>query len=285
MIKCHCLTALALALAASALVACDTRYSEVMGPDAVPGAAGGGDSVFADDFESGTLAGWSDGVDPTRHRVVTDPALAQSGQRYLAVTYPSGRDGGWLTRFFMPGYDALHVSYYVRFPSDWRGGTKLVALYGSRTDNQWSAIGKAGLCPNGSDFFAAMLVAEPMGDPGAVRFYTYYPGMAREPDGRTCWGRFGNGSETYSPPLTLTPGAWHHVEFRVHLNTPGRMDGRQTFSLDGAQRGQWTDIGFRDGNILRLNAVQLTFSVSDGVGRTQELYVDNLVVRAMRAMS
>src|SRR3989449_8399692 len=37
--------------------------------------------------ESGTLAAWPDGVDPRRQRVVTDPGFAQSGSRYLEVTY------------------------------------------------------------------------------------------------------------------------------------------------------------------------------------------------------
>src|SRR6266852_3624891 len=79
------------------------------------------DTVFAEDFESGTLAAWQDGVDPARQRVMTDPGMAESGSHYLAVTYPARGDGGWLTRFFMPGFDSLYVSYYVRFPPSWQG--------------------------------------------------------------------------------------------------------------------------------------------------------------------
>jgi len=238
----------------------------------------GGETLFAEDFESGTLSAWQDGMDPARHRVVTDSASAQSGSRYLAVTYPAGRDGGWLTRFLMPGHESLYVSYYVRFAPDWRGGTKLIAFYGSRTDNQWSAFGKAGLCPNGGDFFASMVVAEAGGDPGPARFYTYYPAMRREPDGITCWGRFGDGSEAYVMPLTLSRGVWHRVEFSVTLNTPGRADARQLFWLDGMQRGSWSGFSFRDSEILRLNAVQLTFS-TDVASQPRELHVDNLIVR------
>jgi hypothetical protein len=99
-----------------------------------------GEAVFADDFESGTLDAWQDGMDATRHRVVVDPASARSGRHYLVVTYPAGRDGGWLTRFLAPGYESLYASYYARFPSGWKGGTKLIALYGSRTDDPWSAL-------------------------------------------------------------------------------------------------------------------------------------------------
>src|SRR5262245_4172243 len=220
----------------------------------------GSGAVFAEDFESGALSAWPDGVDPNRQRVVTGPDFAQAGSRYLEVTYPAGGDGGWLTRFFMPGYDSLYVSYYVRLPADWRGGTKLIGLFGSRTDDQWSASGKAGKCPDGSDFFIAMIVTEPTGDPGPTRFFTYYPGMAPEPDGVTCWGRIGDGTETYVPPLTLSPGAWHHVAFMVSLNTPGESNGRQQLWIDDTLRGTWSAMRFRTSDVLRLNAVQLTFN-------------------------
>ncbi len=250
------------------------------------GSAGGarGDTVVVEDFESNGLGAWVDGVDTTRHRIVTDAVGAQSGQRYLEVTYVAGGDGGWLTRFFMPGYDSLYVSYYVRFPSDWRGDTKLIGLYGSRTDNQWSALGKAGTCPTGSDFFATMLVAEPTGDPGPTRFYTYYPGMAREPDGVTCWGRFGDGTETYVPPLGLSVGVWHRVEFWVKLNAPGQANAVQTFWLDGVQRGTWSGISLRNTKDLRLNGLQLSFSRAVlSTSLLQRLHVDHVVVRTTRS--
>jgi hypothetical protein len=182
----------------------------------------------------------------------------------------------------MPGDDTLYASYYVRFPQGWRGGTKLIAFYGSRSDDQWSGFGKAGLCPSGNDFFAAMLLAEATGDPGPTRFYTYYPAMRREPDGVTCWGRYGDGSETYMEPLTLGTNAWHRIELSVQLNTPGQANGRQAFWIDGIQRGSWSGLRFRQTTALRLNAVQLTFSVTGGVPQPQEMHIDNLVVSSAR---
>jgi hypothetical protein len=241
------------------------------------------DTLFAEDFESGGLAAWQDGFDPKRQRVVQDSAFAQSGRHYLEVTYRAGGDGGWLTHFLTRAEDSVYVSYYVRFPATWQGGTKLVALYGSRTDDRWSALGKAGTCPSGRDFFAAMLVTEPTGNPGPTRFYTYYPAMVREPDGVTCWGRYGDGTDVYLPPLTLTRGVWHRVEFWVKLNTPGRDDGSQAFWLDGVERGSWSGFGFRSSNSLRLNAVQLTFNRGiSGGPTTQQFYVDNVVVTTGR---
>jgi hypothetical protein len=241
------------------------------------------DTVFADDFETGSLGVWQDGVDTSRQHIVTDSAFAESGRRYLAVTYVAGGDGGWLTRFFMPGYDSLYVSYYVRFPATWQGGTKLVALYGSRTNDQWSGLGKAGKCPNGSDFFASMLITEAGGNPGPTRFYTYYPAMAREPDGVTCWGRYGDGTETYTAPLTLTPDVWHHLEFWVRLNTPGQDNAGERFWIDGVERGRWAGFRIRESAILRLNAIQLTFNRGISGGPiAQQMYVDDLIVMTAR---
>lgn len=252
----------------------------VLACDAPPPSSG---TVFTEDFEAGTLAAWSDGVDTSRQRVVTDSGFAQSGRRYLEVRYPAGGDGGWLTRFLEPGYDSLHVSYWVRFPDDWQGGTKLIALYGSRSDDRWSAFGKAGICPTGTDFFMAMVIAEVSGNPGPARFYTYYPAMAREPDGVTCWGRYGDGTETYELPLTLSLGVWHHIEFSLKLNGPGRSDATQTFWIDGVRRGTWSGLSLRNSDALRLNAVQLTFNRGVSGGPTaQRLFVDNLVVTAAR---
>jgi hypothetical protein len=249
-------------------------------PTVGPTPLGTTNRLFGDDFESGTLDAWQDGVNSALHRIVSDPRAAQSGSRYLAVTFPPGRDGGWLTRFLMPGDDTLYASYYVRLAQGWRGGTKLIAFYGSRTDDQWSGFGKAGLCPSGNDFFAAMLLAESNADPGPMRFYTYYPAMRREPDGATCWGRYGDGSETYIEPLTLGTNVWHRIELSVQLNTPGQANGRQAFWIDGVQRGSWSGLSFRQTPALRLNAVQLTFSVTGGVPQPQEMHIDNVVVRS-----
>jgi len=247
-------------------------------------AGSGADTLFAEDFESGTLAAWTDGVDPARHHIVTDSSQAQSGSRYLQVTYRAGGDGGWLTHFLPRGYDSLYVSYYVRLPASWQGGTKLVALYGSRTDDPWSAFGKAGICPTGDDFFATMLITESGGDPGPLRFYSYYPAMAREPDGVTCWGRFGDGAEQYVEPLTVSRGPWHHVEFWVKLNTPGHENATQSMWLDDVPRGTWAGLSFRNSSTLRLNAVQLTFNHGIAGGpTTQTLDVDHLVITTSRA--
>jgi len=44
----------------------------------------------------------------------------------------------------------------------------------------------------------AMVIAEASGNPGPTRFYTYYPAMAREPDGVTCWAGTATAPSTMS---------------------------------------------------------------------------------------
>src|ERR1041385_6247425 len=62
-------------------------------------------SLFTDGFESASLALWQDGINTNKQRILNNAALAHSGTHVLRVTYPAGQSGGWLTHFFMPGYD------------------------------------------------------------------------------------------------------------------------------------------------------------------------------------
>ena len=178
----------------------------------------------------------------------------------------------------MPGYDSVYMSYYIRFDPSWTGMTKLMGLYGSRTDNQWSAFGRAGECPNGTDFFNAFLTTEPgTGDPGNMRFYTYYPDMSREPDGSTCWGRYGDGSNSYSPPLTMTRGVWHRIELWVKLNTPGQYNATQKLWIDGVLRGTWSGFRFRNTTDLRLNAF-LIIALGQPASVVRKIQIDDIVI-------
>jgi hypothetical protein len=247
-----------------------------------PPAVAGVDTVYFDGFESDDLAGWEDGVDPNRHRIVTGGDRVRSGSGALEIVYPPGDDGGWLTRFFLPGFDSIYVSLHVRYDATWTGGTKLIALYGSRIDNRWSALGQAGTCPDGNDFFAAMLVTEPGTEfPMATNFYTYYPGMSRQPDGTTCWGVSGADRAIRFPPTSISRGGWHHFEFWVRLNTPGASDGEQRFWIDGDLRGEWSGLNFRSTDSLRLNAFQITANATP-INSPRYMYIDDVLVAGAR---
>ena len=232
-------------------------------------------AILAEGFESGAVGAWDDRGQPAQQRVVNNAALARSGSNALEVTYPQGGGGGWLTKFFMPGYDSMTVSYWVRFDDNWQGGTYLLGLRGSRTDNQWSAFGRAGQCPSGSDYFNASLFADYNGTPGDTRFYTYYPGMTTT----GCYGDTGAGKATYTAPLAMARGVWHRVDMSVTLNRVGYSDGVQRFYVDGVLRGEWRNMVFRTSSILTLNSVTFDFG-SQGAPQVQRLYIDDITVVA-----
>lgn len=243
------------------------------------------DTIFFEDFEGGSLARWTDRGRPERHLIVTEPSLVRRGTGTLQITYPQGEDGGWLTAFFLPGYDSLRVRFALRLEPAWEGGTKLVSFYGSRIDDQWSAAGKASVCPSGSDFFVATITTEPRGgNPPPLRFYTYYPLMPREPDGRTCYGSYGlqepaGARAEYTPAqFVLTRGEWHDIEYRVRLDLPGGQAAAQEILVDGVRRAAWEGIRLRSSTDLRLNALTITASAAFGAPRTQRLWIDDVVV-------
>jgi len=234
-----------------------------------PLAAATDNAVFSDGFESGTLAAWQDGFNPTLHRVLSNAALSHSGTHLLEMIYPAGQGGGWLTRFFMPGYDSLYASYWLRLPSNWSGPTALLTLRGSRTDNQWSAFGKARVCPSGSDFFATGVVAGAPTSPLDLSFSTYSPGMS------SCVGQSrGEGTTTYAASRRLTKGIWHQVAMWVKLNTVGQSDGLQRIWLDGQLVAEWSGLTFRTSDALTLNSLMLDGAAT--APQTQHLYIDDV---------
>ena len=268
-------TTLATVALAIGLLACADNTPTGIGEPALPAfAVDASPPLFQDDFESGTLSTWDDGADPTLHRIITDATLARSGSRLLEVTYPAGANGTWLTKFILPGYSSVHVSYWVRYPSTWRGGTYMLGVYGSTVANPWAAHGKAGVCPTGSDYFSSFVFADD-GDPGPLRFYTYHLDMPRS--GTQCWGDEAT-SGMYAGSGLLSRDAWHRVEFFVQANTPGAADGVQRMWIDGALRGQWTGLRFRSTSNLVITSIQLALYSASTVAQTQKLYVDDVVV-------
>jgi hypothetical protein len=233
--------------------------------------------VFYDGFESGSLSKWQDGVTASKHQVVTDPSLAAAGSRLLKVSMPAGGDGGWLTRFFMPGYDSLYVTMKVRYGSDWNGGSKLLSLRGSPVNNQWGGFGNAGTCPNGTNFFSANLTLDANLSPGPIGFYAYYPGMPN------CWGDngVGRGATYTNRDQGFAKNRWYTVAFWVKLNTVGQKNAEQRFWVDGQLRGEWNGISFRTTNDLKLNSIQLNLNAtSSSTPRT--MYIDEVLVTRQR---
>jgi len=237
--------------------------------------------VFSDDFESGTMSKWSES-DASVQQVINDPALAHSGNRFLRLTYGiNGGDAGWLNKYFTQGFNQVYVRYYVRFSNNFTGGTKLVGFHGAPIGNPSFGMGRAGICPNGTDSFAGLVVTVLGGGGGTfpTKMYTYWQDMWADSDGK-CWGRYGPTPSTFpyiSPMPEFTRGVWHKVEYTIKMNSSATVaDGEQRFWVDGVKYGEWK--GIRFGDPTRINIGVLLISGSGDTGQIQTLDYDDLIL-------
>jgi hypothetical protein len=236
--------------------------------------------IFEDDFEMGDLSRW-DAYDATKYSVTSNAARVKSGNFALETKMFTADDWGELNKWYMPGYDDVYVQFDVMFEEGFENlradgnGMHFFAQMGNRIDNKWSASGKAGTRPDGTDFFISVLDPEHYccGDPTLLplAFYTYYPEMTC---GDRCWGNF----FTQDPPkLDLMQGTWHEIVFHVKMNTPGSHDGLQELWIDGQKKIEVSGMRWRDTIDLRLNQVSF-WTYMPGAPKTQHIWIDNFVV-------
>jgi uncharacterized protein YjdB len=234
--------------------------------------------VFSDDFESGNFSKWSE-FNTTTQQIINNPASAHSGNNFLRLTYGiNGEDAGWLNKYFTQGFTQLYVRYYVRFATNFVGGTKLIGFHGAPIGNPWAGVGRAGICPNGTDSFAALLVND-FGDTYPTKMYTYWQDMWADPDGR-CWGKYGPTPNAYpyiSPMPNLTKGVWHKIEYTIKMNSSATTaDGSQKFWVDGVKYGEWTGIRWGDPQLINIGV--FIISGSGNTTQIQTLDYDDLIL-------
>jgi len=240
--------------------------------------------IFSDDFESGSLSDLWESISSTRPG---DAALESrsehvySGKRSLRLT--AAENGGnsssaQATRWFMPGYDQLYYRWYAKFDEDFDQGNYMhwSMIGGNNVNNKYSAFGKAGIRPNGYDFFTTMLEpARSSGKyppPGVMGFTTSYPDMEAAPGG-AFWGN------SFQPrvPFVIERGRWYCFEAMVKLNTPGLLDGEQAFWIDGIKILHARKIRWRDSELLKLNFFWFCVYIHQA-NRDNTCWYDDLVI-------
>lgn len=240
--------------------------------------------IFQDDFESGTLNQWDEAA--SQYAIETDPASVQGGAFSMRGTISAGHNYGALNQWFMPGYDEVYVRLQVMFsPGFLDTGMHLFVLSGNRIDDKWSAGGKAGIRPNGSDFFAASIDPEYPSQHNQVQnlyplqFYSYWPEMScpANYDPATNRNCYGNVTVQTAPKVENTAGVWHEVVVRLKMNAVGQHDGLQELWVDGSKKISQTGMRWRDTTDLRLNQFAVQMYVDQAV-QMQFLWVDNVVV-------
>lgn len=213
--------------------------------------------IFADNFEAGDYRQKWDSLKGRRWLSLVDESASNRvlGNRSLrAGNRPDGIDGGsgsGLTKWF-PSADSIFVRFYVKFEEPSNGFWHLVRLRGNKGltgDDKWSSFGKAGIVPDGTDFFSTGI--EPIGrtdsSPGKWSAYTYWPEMR---------GRYGNLFRPEDIPL-VEKGEWISAELMLKHNTPGKTDGEQAFWINGELIGHWGGINWRTSPTLWANAFVL----------------------------
>jgi hypothetical protein len=242
----------------------------------VPATAAPNVVIFEEGFESGDLSAW-DNVNTNRYAITSNPAEVLTGNYALEGTIPQGDGWGEINKWFMPGHDEIFVRFDVMFEEGFRNlrgdgnGMHFASVSGNHIDNKWSAHGKAGIVPDGTDFFTTTVDPEhPYGDDTLYpfMFYSYFPDM------NCCYGNLFQQTE---PKVETVAGRWHELIIHVDAGTPGQHDGSQQLWIDGQLQIDAQGMRWRDTNELRLNE----FAIVDympGSLRTQHIWFDNILI-------
>ena len=196
--------------------------------------------IFLEDFESGSLdtvaARWESVKNLDIMSLSPDTPSGSHGEHSLLMSHVGGSStGGHLYRRLLPGYDQLHVRFYVKFDLDCAPIHHFVHVGGYCPATAWPQ-GGAGTRPGGDERFSTGV--EPFGDAWRWDFYSYWMGMRSSPDGHS-WGHdFIN-----DPALAVARGRWICVELMMKMNDPvTESNGEQALWIDGKpwnKDGQW----------------------------------------------
>ncbi len=241
--------------------------------------------ILWDDFERADLKRWDENQIPATTKLARDPKIAHAGNQCVQMTaIVPGSSGGGLIKWFSPGHDTVYARFYVKFAKDAGYVHHFVHLVGGR--DQWSGFGKAGLKPDGTNFFTTGIEPEAKGGrapaPGVWHFYTYWPDMKGSPGGKF-WGN------DFSPKadIPIPKEQWICVEMMLKANSAGKADGEQAFWINGHLAGRYGNFRWRTTDALKVNAFWLLYYVTPeaisraGVsagGQRYNVYFDDVVV-------
>ena len=245
--------------------------------------------VFTEDFEAATLEAVCSRWESVRNRGImslsSEVPPSSSGEHSLRMTHVGGEStGGHLYRRLLPGYDKLHVRFYVKFDPACSPIHHFVHAGGYHPATAWPQ-GGAGIRPAGNERFTTGV--EPYGDKWRWDFYSYWMQMRSSPDGKS-WGHdFIN-----DPQLVVQRGVWICVELMMKMNEP--VDGQVvSFLGPGFPRGNWVWDSFlpdpngkpfegfrwRSTEELKFNFLWLLLYITDAPsGHVSKVCFDDIVV-------
>ena len=259
-----------------------------------------GDSavIFADDFESYSKASdldtnWDFVFQYNQIRFTTESANVYAGKQALEFTVPQQNNelSNSAAKTVNPERDALFLRYYSKFdtPFDVVGSSHNGSSISAHYFNNGQAT--PGVPADGKNKFLVNLEnwrgEASTQSPGPLNVYIYHP------EQRSQWGDhffptgtvLPNSSQPFDfgpnfksrPDVTPDLDKWYCYELMVRANTPGKLDGRIAFWLDGKLLADFQNLRLRDVTNLKIDRFGLDFHIgSNPNGETKKWY-DNVV--------
>jgi len=242
--------------------------------------------IFADGFESGDISAWNGGARkaPKPVEVISDPHNVHSGKFALQSNYVTGQSqAGGVSHSFLPGFDEIHVRWYVKFSPNFVVENDLhhQSIEGRKSRGQRVWVG-AGSKPNGDDAFTAEVDAytnwKKLPGAGAFHFYSYFPTM------KVGWqNKYWGNTDEAKNPILIQPDTWYCVEHRCKVNTVNadrtyREDGEEELWVNGIPQVLVEGRVWRTSDILLCNAVGMGFWMTEAPKQDQQMWVDDVVV-------
>lgn len=236
-------------------------------------------TLFSDDFESGTLSAWEDVTGMT---VTSVSGEVYAGTYAAKQTFALGSNSaGWIWRKHLCADNSAQTEMYFRWYHKWSAGWV------------WNATA-------GGDQKIMMLEAlEPQdgwGQTANWKVYVHTVGLEHAAtgvevnelvldtfiwDGTNQW----SGQWQYFPQnqtkVLFTAGQWYKIEVGVIHNTPGVANGTLRVWIDDTLVMEYTGVKFRD-DPINLNAMYTAGWYQDGVPQLQYAYIDDVTVTTAR---
>jgi hypothetical protein len=254
--------------------------------------------VFAEDFESYGSPDqlwdrWDSVYQLDQIRVATEPGNVWAGLQAIEFTVPTqdAELSNSLDKAIAPERDVLFLRYYSKFsaPFDVVGSSH----NGSSVSAHYFVDGQAtpGVPADGTNKF---LVAyenwrgEPATvSPGDLNVYVYHP-LQRDDYGDHFFPTglvlpntslpfdFGPDFEA-RPDIIQELDRWYCYELMVQANTPGQLDGRIAFWLDGMLAADFPNLRLRDIDTLTIDRFGIGLHIGSNPNGEQKKWYDNIV--------
>lgn len=187
--------------------------------------------VFVENFEEPSLdemkKRWESVSNAEIMSLSDDAPPGSGGKRSLLMTYMGGKgNGGHLYRRLLPGYDRLHVRFYVKFDPQCAPIHHFFHVGGYNPPTPYPQ-GGAGERPRGDERFSTGV--EPFGDAWVWDCYTYWMEMRGSPPRGQTWGN----SFIHNPNLKVERGKWVCAEVMMKMNDVSDTNGEMALWIDG----------------------------------------------------